>query len=202
MPIERLRTRDLSEGERADLEAALRDPARFHSDGKEVTIACIVLPVLLVPLWIILLYQARGSSEVYGRPLRIFDHFFEWFPHSLSILWQPEFLELAGCILIPIAIVAIAAYGWRTYRRHGHAITSFGVVRIRGDALRVLRYADIEETGIRERNYPQHQIITDELELKAKGGGSLVLYGFGLESRRALIDRLRRGSLDIPGKKS
>lgn len=174
MPIERLRTRDLPGGERADLEAALRDPARFHSDGKEVTIACVILPLLLAPLEVVLLFEARSD---------------------------PYLLVLAGCLALPIAMVAIAAYGWRTYGRHGYAITSFGVVRIRGDALRVLRYADIDETGISERNYPLHQIVTDELEFKAKGGGSLVLYGFGLERHRDLVDRLRRHSLDSDRKK-
>jgi hypothetical protein len=41
---------------------------------------------------------------------------------------------------------------------------------------------------IEERRRPRYQIITDELELRAKDGGSLVLYGFGLERRKVLID--------------
>jgi hypothetical protein len=201
MPIERLRARDLSEGERAGLEAALRDPVRFHSDGKAVTIACGILPLLLAPLEVVLLYEAHGTYTVYGNPLHMFEGFWAGFPWSLSILWHPNFLEIAGCIALPLALVAILAYGWRTYGRHGYAVTSFGVVRIRGDALQVLRYADLEETGISERNYPLHRIITDELELKAKGGGSLVLYGFRLEEFREQIDRLRRHSLDSDRKK-
>jgi hypothetical protein len=197
MPIERLRARDLSEGERADLEAMLRDPSRFHSDGKEVTIACVILPLLLAPLEVVLLYQMRDA-----HPLDILDGFFLGsFPWSLRLLVSFDFAVPAGCIALPIAIVAIAAYGWRTYGRHGYAITSFGVVRIRGEALRVLRYADMEETGISERNYPLHRVITDVLELKAKGGGSIALYGFDLERRRELIDRLRRHSLDSDRKR-
>ena len=39
VPIARLTTEQLTVGERADLEAVLKDPGRFHCDGKEVTIA-------------------------------------------------------------------------------------------------------------------------------------------------------------------
>ena len=188
MPIARLRTQQLTSGERTDLEAALRDPARFHSDGKEVGLAAIILPVLLIPLEIVLLHEVRSSFRVYGDsevPLEYFRNLFYLHP---AMLWNPLFLELAGAILIPIAIVAIVVYGIRTRGRHGHAITSFGVVRIRGDRLRVLRYADMAETKIEERRRPRYQVITDELELRAKDGGSLVMYGFGLERRKALID--------------
>lgn len=183
MPIARLRTQQLTAGERTDLEAALKDPARFHSDGKEVTIAAVILPLLLIPLEIVLVNEMRSVSL-----LEVFAHFFDFFPWSLSILWHGDFLVLAGVVAIPVAIVAIGLYGIRTHGRHGHAIASFGVVRIRGNTLRVLRYADMVETKIEERRRPQFQVITDELELRAKDGGSLVLYGFGLEERKALID--------------
>ena len=191
MPIASLRTRDLSEPERVDLEAALKDPARFHSDGKEVGIAAVVLPLMLIPLEIVLLNEVRGSYRVYGDevPRRYFRDLLQ--PH-ISMLWNPDFLQLAGAILIPVAIVAIAAYGLTTRGRHGHAITSFGVVRIRGNTLRVLRYADIAETSIGERRRPQYQVITDELDVVAKDGTALTMYGFGLERRRALIDAYRR----------
>ena len=188
MPIARLGTEQLAAGERADLEAALKDPERFHSDGKEVTIAAVVLPLLLLPLEIVLLNEVRSSSI---SPFAVFDHFADFFPQSLSLLWDGDFLVLAGALIIPVAIVVIAAYGIRTYGRHGHAITSFGVVRIRGNRLRLLRYADIAATKIGERRLPQHQIITDELEVTAKDGSYLVLYGFGLEQRKALIDAHR-----------
>jgi hypothetical protein len=183
MPIARLKTQQLTAGERTDLEAALRDPARFHSDGKEVGLAAIILPLLLLPLEVVLVNEMRSVS-----PLEVFDHFFDFFPWSLSILWHGDFLLLVGVVVIPVAIVVIALYGIRARGRHGHAITSFGVVRIRGNMLRVLRYADMVETKIEERRRPQFQVITDELELRAKDGGSLVLYGFGLEERKALID--------------
>lgn len=193
MPIARLRTHDLTGAERADLEATLKDPARFHSDGKEVGIAAILLPLMLIPLEIVLLNEVRGSYGLYAdreAPSRYFvDLLLQ--PH-ISMLWQPEFLELAGAILLPIAIAVIVAYGLTTRGRHGHAITSFGVVRIRGNTLRVLRYADIAETKIGERRRPQYQVITDELDVIAKDGTALTLYGFGLERRRALIEAYRR----------
>ena len=188
MPIARLKTQQLTAAERADLEAALKDPARFHSDGKEVGLAAIILPVLLIPLEIVLLHEVRGSFRVYADPEAPLEYFRNLFFLHPAMLWNPLFLEFAGAILVPIAIVAIVVYGIRTRGRHGHAITSFGVVRIRGDTLRVLRYADMAEAKIEERNRPRYQIVTDELELRAKDGGSLVMYGFGLERRKALID--------------
>lgn len=188
MPIARLRTQQLTDGERTDLEAALRDPARFHSDGKEVGLAVIILPLLLIPLEVVLLHEVRGSFRVYADPEAPLEYFRNLFALHPAMLWNPEFLQLAGAVLIPIAIVAIVVYGIRTRGRHGHAITSFGVVRIRGDTLRVLRYADLAETKIEERRRPRYQIITDELELRAKDGGSLVMYGFGMQRRKALID--------------
>ena len=188
MPIARLKTQQLTAGERNDLEAALRDPERFHSDGKEVGLAAIILPVLLVPLEVVLLHEVRGSFRLYADSEAPLEYFRSLFALHPAMLWNPDFLQFAGAVLIPIAIVAIVVYGIRTRGRHGHAITSFGVVRIRGDTLRVLRYADMAETKIEERRRPRYQIITDELELRAKDGGSLVMYGFGLGRRKALID--------------
>ena len=43
-----------------------------------------------------------------------------------------------------------------------------------------------------ERLRTQYQIVTDELELVAKDGGAITLYGFGLERRSALIEALRQ----------
>jgi hypothetical protein len=192
MPIARMRASELTEAERVDLEAALKDPARFHSDGREVGIAAIVLPLLLIPLEVVLLNEVRGSYGVYADPDAPARYFLDVLRPRLTMLWNPEFLQLAGAILIPIAIIAIAAYGLNTRGRHGHALTSFGVVRIRGSALRVLRYADIAQTRIEERGRPRYQIVTDELEVVAKDGAVLTLYGFGLERRKALIDALRQ----------
>ena len=192
MPIARLRAHELSEAERADLEATLQDPARFHSDGKEIGFAAVVLPLMLIPLEVVLLNEVRGSYRVYADPVAPGRYFLDLLQPHISMLWRPELLELAGAVLIPVAIVAIVAYGLATRGRHGHAITSFGVVRIRGNALRVLRYADIVETKIGERRRPQYQIVTDELDVVAKDGTALTMYGFGLERRKALIDAFRR----------
>jgi len=191
MPIARLRTQQLTDAERADLDATLKDPSRFHSDGKEIGVACIVLPLMLIPLEVVLINEVKGSYGVYGDEVP-WRYLLDVLQPRISMFWNPEFLQLAGAILLPIAIVAIAAYGLNTRGRHGHAITSFGLVRIRGDALRVLRYADIAETRLGQRRRPQYQVITDELEVVAKDGAILTLYGFGLERRRALIEARRQ----------
>jgi hypothetical protein len=196
MTITRLRTEELAPAERTELEAALRDPQRFYSDGREIMHAVVILPLLLTPLWFVLLNELTGPYGCEGNPFRlcaeIFDH---WYP-GVSLLWQAEFLELLGLLLIPVAIAGIVGYGLRTRGRHGHAITDFGVVRIRGKALWVLRYADIAEIRHGQRNLPQHRIITDELEVRDRDGGSIVMYGFGLERRRQLIEA-HRSRLDV-----
>jgi hypothetical protein len=188
MPIERLKMSELPADERTELEAALRDPQRFHSDGREIMQAAVILPVLLTPLWFVLLNELTGPCGRDGNPFRLCAEIFDDLYLGVSLLWQAAFLEILGLILIPIAIAGIVSYGLRTRGRHGHVITGFGVVRIRGTALRLLRYADIAEIRHGSRNPPQHRIITDELDVRARDGGSIVMYGFGLEARRRLIE--------------
>jgi hypothetical protein len=191
MPVERLQMQDLPHAERSELEAALRDPQRFYSDGREIMHAVVILPLLLAPLWFVLLNELTGPCGRDGSPFRLCAEIFDNLYLGVSLLWQAEFLELLGLLLIPVAIAGIVGYGLRTRGRHGHAITGFGVVRIRGTALRVLRYADIAEIRHGSRTLPQHRIITDELEVRARDGGSIVMYGFGLEARRQLIEAHR-----------
>jgi hypothetical protein len=66
MPIARFKTQQLTAGERTDLEAALRDPARFHSDGKEVGLAAIILPLLLIPLEILMRIDPARAMRVHS----------------------------------------------------------------------------------------------------------------------------------------
>ena len=185
MNIARLRLSQFSSGERADLESALGDPTRFHSDGREIGIAGIVMPVLLIPLEIVLFFEVRSDYGVYGNPLSLL---FEYFPSSLRMLWSTTLLPYYGIAALGFVIVAVPRYALLTRGRHGYAIASFGVVRIRGNRLRVLRYEDIAEVKIGSRDYPQHRILTGELEVKAKDGKSLVLYGIGLAARKKLIE--------------
>src|SRR5436190_19566262 len=99
MPIARLRAHELSEAERADLEATLQDPARFHSDGKEIGFAAVVLPLMLIPLEVVLLNEVRGSYRVYADPadpVAPGRYFLDLLQPHISMLWRPELLELAG----------------------------------------------------------------------------------------------------------
>jgi hypothetical protein len=184
----------LATSERADLEAALRDPERFHSDGKEIGQACVILPLLLAPLWFVLLQELLHPYRWAGNALEAFKEALRDVHFGVSMLWQGEFLILAGVVLLPLVIAWLILYGVRTRGRHGYAITSFGVVRIRGRALRVLRYEDLVELKHGRRDRPQYRVITDELELVAKDGKRLTLYGFGLLARKAKIEELWRNA--------
>jgi len=146
------------------------------------------MPLLLIPIEVVLFFEARSDYALYGNPL---SHFFDYFPSSVSMLWNTTFFPYLGIAALAVAIVAIPGYALRTRGRHGYAITSFGVVRIRGKKLRVLRYEDIAEVNTGSRQYPQHRIITGELEVKADDGKSLVLYGFNLNARKELIETYR-----------
>jgi hypothetical protein len=92
MTIARMRASELIAAERADLEAALQDPARFHSDGKEVGIAAIVLPLLLIPLEVVLLNEVRGSYQLYADPEVPARYFVDLFRLDVRMLVNPEFL--------------------------------------------------------------------------------------------------------------
>ena len=191
MTILRTRTERLATSERAELEAAVRDPERFHSDGKEIGQAAVILPLLLAPPWYVLLQELVHPHRGAGNTLDAIALALRDLSWHVSMLWSGEFLVLLGVLVLPIAIAGIALYGVRTRGRHGYAITSFGVVRIRGRALRVLRYEDLREIRHGRRDRPQYRVITDELELVARDGKSLTLYGFGLLARKARIEAAR-----------
>jgi len=192
MSIARLHVNQLQPSEREDLEAALREPDRFHSDGRESGIVGVMVPVLLIPLEFVVFNEVRSSYGGYGNPL---SGFFEYFPSSISMLWDTTFLPYVGFAALAAVIIAVPRYAVRTRGRHGYAITSFGVVRIRGDKLRVLRYEHIADVKSGSRDYPQHRIVTGELEVRAKNGKSLVLYGVGLPARKELIETYLRASV-------
>jgi hypothetical protein len=150
--------------------------------------AAIVVPLLLLALEIVLIADFESWS---------FQHIpFEYEMLAISLLFllrSPELWYHVAIAVIPAVMVAVATYGLRTRGRHGYAFTSYGVVRVRGQKLRLLRYGDMVGLETAERNYPQHRVITDELELKAADGKSLVLYGFGLGRWRQIIEARMRG---------
>jgi hypothetical protein len=183
MAIRKMHTRALSPDERRELDAALADPQRFHSDGRPVLLFCTVLPALMLPLIAVLLAESRSLLQD-GELDRLLE---DMSTSILAPLYRAP--ELLGAFALALVSVALLAHGLRTWRRHGHAITSFGVVRIRGHALRVLRYEDIAGSRIIERGRPQHRVITTELELAARDGRTMSLFGFDVRARKALIDQ-------------
>lgn len=185
MGVQKLRLDRLDPAERAEIEAALRDPERFHSDGREVSKFVFGVALLLLgPL--VVLVVLDGQLTVYPGE-----------PTALDLLaaapsgWIKLLLnrtELCGAVAVVLVQFGLVGYGVRTYGRHGHLVTSFGVVRIRGPALRVLRYADIADVTVIDRGRPQYSIVTTELELKARDGSTMSLFGYGATSMKAKIE--------------
>jgi len=167
----------LSPAEQAEITSLLHDRDRFHSDGEAVFWAAIIIPILCL-LLIAFLYGEASSVRAQIRSGEL--------PLSPStILYSPELLSCVGLILLAIAT---AGYGIHTHGRHGVAITSFGVARLRGGVKTLIRYPDLDSTTFDERRYPVHRVITDELEVKAKDGRVIMLYGFNVARRKLLIE--------------
>lgn len=177
MGVQKTRLSRLEDSERAQLEEALRDPERFHSDGREVTLFVIGVSLfLLIPLWALLDMALRSGYDRVDLYPSLLAQLAD-FPLGWRMIVHDR-IELLGALAILAVQAALITYGVRTHGRHGHVIAPFGVVRIRGTALRLLRYRDIAEVSVIERGPPQHQIITTELELKARDGSMMSLYGF------------------------
>jgi hypothetical protein len=171
----------LTPAEKAEIESSLRNPERFHSDGRETTIACAVIPLLCVALMAVLFGDARSQvQQVLSGELSL---------GTSLIFFAPE---LFGFSLLLLIAIAVAVYGLRTFRRHGVVVTTFGVARVRGSVKKLIRFGEIEKIVFSEHRWPMHKVITDELEVKAKDGRSIVLYGFSVGLWKARIEERMR----------
>jgi hypothetical protein len=201
MPTERLRVRHLSPEERADLESALKDPERFRiEDRRTFVLGMIGLAWVAVLAEIGVMLECKKCPWKYEDALEHFEGFFSSLPWSLQFLWHPEVLPLVASnvlLLVIVASVSIIVQALRAgaRKRQGHALTSFGVVRIRGNSLRLLRYAEIAETRV-------SQSFRDVLEVLDTEDNCLVVDG-GAEWKPLIDARcpLRRAA-DTDGKRS
>ena len=154
MPIERIRLSKLSSEEQADLEAALTDPERFHAeDRKPFVLGLVGAAWLLFLLEVAIMLECKQCPWEFGDASQLFEGFFSALPWSLQFLWHPEVLPLVGSNVVLVAIVAALAMLlqiWLSRKRQGHALASFGVVRVRGNSLRLLRYAEIAHVSMGE----------------------------------------------------
>ena len=201
MPIERLRVRHLSPEERADLESALKDPARFRFEDRRTFVMGMIGLA-----WVAFLAEAGVMLECkkcpwkYEDALQHFEGFFSSLPWSVQFLWHAEVLPLVASnalLLVIVVAVVMIIQAWRASasKRQGHALTSFGVVRIRGNSLRLLRYAEIAEVRV-GHSFP------GVLEVLDAEGNSLVVDGG--EEFKPLIDARCsvRPAADTDGKRS
>ena len=201
MPIERLRVRHLSPEEQADLESALKDPERFRfEDRRTFVMGMIALAWVAFLAEIGVMLECKQCPWGFEYARQHFEGFFSSLPWSLQFLWHPEVLPLIASnalLLVIVAAVAMIIQAWRARasKRQGHALTSFGVVRIRGNSLRLLRYAEIVETRV-GHSFP------GVLEVLDTQGNGLVVDGG--EEWKPLIDARRslRRAADTDGKRS
>jgi hypothetical protein len=195
MPIERLRARHLSPEERADLESVLKDPERFRvEDRRTFVMGMIGLAWFALLAEIGVMLECKKCPWKYEDALEHLEGFFSSLPWSLQFLWHPEVLPLIASnvlLLVVVAAVVIIIQALRARKRQGHALTSFGVVRIRGNSLRLLRYAEIAETRV-------SQSFADVLEVLDTEGNCLVVDG-GAEWK-PLIDARRSPPADSGAK--
>jgi hypothetical protein len=198
MPIERLRVGDLPPQERADLEAALADPASFRpEDRKTFVLGLIAIAWILFLVEVAITLECRRCPWDFGDALQLFEGFFGSLPWSLQFLWHPEVFPFVASNAVLVAIVAALAMlvrTWLSRKRQGHALTSFGVVRVRGNSLRLLRYAGIVQVRGAES-------VHDPLEVFDAAGGRLVVAGAA--QWRPLIEERRPAarSGDTPAKR-
>jgi hypothetical protein len=155
----------------------LRDPERFHSDGREVMWACVTIPLLSIPILIVLFREARSTIRLYYADQ----------PLDLGVLSTSP--ELLGFIALLVVAIGCAFYGVLTFGRHGVVITTFGVARVRGGVKKLIRFSEIDSVNFSERRLPTHRVRTDELEVKAKDGRTISFFGFGVQKYKLLIER-------------
>jgi hypothetical protein len=196
MAIERLRVRDLSAVARADLESALMDPATFRpEDRKTFVLGLAASAWILFLIEVAIMLECKRCPWEFGDALQHFEGFFGSLPWSLQFLWHPGVFPLIASNLVLVAIAAaLAMLGWTWFfrKRQGHALTSFGVVRVRGNTLRVLRYARIAQVRGAES-------VHDALEVFDAAGGRLVVAGAA--QWKPLIEERRLASSDTPAKR-
>lgn len=173
--VQKLTVNQLSETERADLDKTF-GTASFVSDGDEATL-WFILP-LFAGLAGIGVGIAHYEAFIESLTL-VADH-----PSMLPYLFinLPFLAALAGSVACGFG----AWYFLRVHGRHGHAVTSFGVVQVRGPSLRVLRYAHI--ASISQHRFRAAGRRATETTLTAKDGTRLATYA------TSLVDTIRTRS--------
>ena len=200
---ERLRASRLSPDERADLESALQSlDSRVFEDRRLISLLLVCVAAWLMLAEVLLIDEVRDSYREEGGPLRFFEGFFTALPHSLPFLIEPDVLLFGACVALPFVIVALVVYAWHQDEQV-HALTSFGLVRKRRKALRLLRYAHVVETRIGKGWSLARFESTDKLEVFARDGTSLVVHGYreSLAEWKSRIDARRRAT-DTDGKRA
>jgi hypothetical protein len=173
--VQKLTVNQLSESERADLEKTF-GTARFVSDEDEAAL-WFILPLFagLAGIGVGIVHYEEFIESL----TLIADH-----PSMLPYLFinLPFLAALAGFL----ACGFDAWYFLRVHGRHGHAVTSFGVVQVRGPSLRVLRYEHI--ASISQRRFRVAWRRATETTFTAKDGTRLATYA------TSLVDTIRARS--------
>jgi hypothetical protein len=144
-----------------------------------------------------ILLECKRCPWEFGHFPELFEGFFTSLPWSLQSLWHPAVLPFLGsnAVLAAIAVVASTLVReWLSRKRRGHALTSFGVARVRGNSLQLLRYARIAQVRVAES-------VHDALEVFDAAGGRLVVPGAAQWKPLVEERRSAAGSNEDPAKR-
>ena len=170
MAVARTKIARLSAPEAAEIERVLaaRDPDSFVSDEGDA-MAFPLLVFLCAVGGIAAYFFVFGLEEIRGA-LAFLDEAPEVALRALFL--SPPNLGL----LVAIAAAAFLAVRFLSvHERHGWMVTSFGVVRIRGRNLKLLRYEDVARAE-RRRVHAGRRRHFSVLTLTARNGSQMTTY--------------------------
>jgi hypothetical protein len=188
--VEKISLARLPAGERAELEALFaahkqgRAGERFLSDFGDAA-----------AWWLLLTLAALGGAVAAG--LSLFEEGAIGVADYLRALVESGPVVFVGALYVPGFVVSLAVLAWvgvafaRNLGRRGFAITGFGIVRVKGPRLRLLRHVDITRAERTVHRSKGGRFTT--LDLSAKDGSRLSLDVAGGWARAALeeVERAR-----------
>lgn len=158
--------------ERGELEATLGSTDRFLSDEQDAMAWWLLFGLAAAGGIIAFLYDRATDS--YGEGFRDLIPFANGVPSPSSFITRPQVLGF----YVALGVAAWVIYAFVTnHKRRGVAITSYGLLRIRGRKVQLFRYRDI--VSATERTLGARGKRFTVLTLKEKDGREYELYCHG-----------------------
>ena len=173
MSVTKTKLAELPPPERAECEEILAAAiaarpmatARFVSDEGD-TMAWYLLAFVAALAGLVGIVVDQATASVQGFSLA-----------NLSLFGLVHDPRLAGLLVAITVLLFVVITFLRVHKRHGWMATTFGVVRIRGQSVRLLRYAEVAQAVRRRVNVRRGFSV---LELVATDGTKMTLYATAL----------------------